>query len=193
MFTDVHFTNLTSLSAADRIAFFQKDTGVMIACGTVLKVIQQCQHGWSHTIRIPWDLNFRLVKTAGITTPAYALKTTYKPGRKKYILSKEGIITLQQDYGNGKQIIDVEQVKGDAYDAVRIYRGELPIAEHFFVNRMVQFQIDNTISVVSNYNENDNLAGKTALNFDLTGIKSIHIGINDPKLNQLIVRKVEQW
>lgn len=201
MFTDIYFTNLTPLSANDtRIAFFQKNVARTASGATIFKVIQKCQYGWSHVVRIPWDLSFRFVKQSGNTTPVYPIKTIYKPGNKKFLISKEGIVTVKQDYGNGKQIIDFEQVRGSAFSGVQFYRGKFLIGELYFIGKHLNFQIDTLVTVTESYgkNELDTMDVATpqpvaALDIDLTGIKSVYLSINKKSTNKLLVQKVEQW
>lgn len=200
MFTDLHFTSLAPVSANDiRIAFFQKNVAPDLRCGTVFKIIQKCQSGWSHTIRIPWDLSFRLVKPSGNTSPPYHLKTSYSLQKKKFLIWKEGIVTVQQSYGNGKQIIDFEQIKGNAFSSIQFYRGKFLIAELYFRGKYAQFQIDTIITVIENYggNEMDQMTtenfNSTSLDLDFTGIKSIYLSVNKQTINKLVVHKTEQW
>ncbi len=200
MFTDVHFTNLAQTTNAARLAFFQKNIALGIPFGKVFKVIQKCQYGWSYTIRIPWDLSFRLVKPSGNTTTIYPLKETYSLEKKKFLLSKDGTISVSQDYGNGKQIIDFEQMKGSTFSSVQIYRGGFLIGEQYFREKAAQFQMDTNISIIENYilNEGEIMAlektHSATLDFDFVGMKTIHLSLKgDKTLNKLIVQKVEQW
>lgn len=196
MFTDIYFTNSAPLSSPARVAISQKDIALTRSSGTIFKVIEKCQHGWSHVVRIPWDLNFRLVKSSGNITPPYYLKTTYKSENKKFLIWKNGTITVQQNYGNGKQIIDFEQIKGNGFCSVQFYRGEFLIGELYFTGKHITFQIDNNITIIENYvpNKMGTVAGNAqsaAFDFDLSGIRALHLSID--KTNKLIVHKTEQW
>lgn len=200
MFTDIYFTNLTPVSYGDtRLAFFQKNVAGNIPCGTVFRVIEKCPSGWSHHVRIPWDLNFRMVKLSGNTTQPYPIKTCYHPEKTKFLLWKDGTVAVNQHYGNGKQIIDFEQIKGRPFSGVQFYRGKLLIAELYFKDKYLSFEIDTQITVIENNtkNETETIAiediSPTVLDFDFTGIKAIHLSVNKKISNKLIIDDTERW
>jgi len=201
MFTDIYFTNLTPLPAGNtRIAFFQKTEDAARYGNSIFKVIEQCQHGWSHKVRVPWQLSFRLVKSCGSVGSLYPLKTVYRTANKKFLIFKDGVITVLQSYGNGKQIIDFEQLKGNSFSGVQVYRGAFLIAEMPFFPKTIRFQIDTQITIIENAGKSEQetieLASKQpfgAINLDLTGIRRIYLTINKKMNNQLSVKGVEKW
>ena len=195
MFTDVYFTNRALPHAG--IAFHHGQVLAGPVCGPVFKAIR-CPYGWMHRFRIPWQLNFRLVRSPGNSSHPYMLKHSFKPEKKQFLISMEGIITVQQSYGNGKQIIDFEQEKGKAYCGIQIYRGKFLVAEAYFSGKYLQFQLDETVSVIQNFVEGMEItpaanSSSGTLKFDLSGLKAIYLEATDPNQNKLIVRKQEQW
>lgn len=200
MFTDVYFTNLTPAKGSNsKIAFFQKNVAATASRGNIFQAIRECQYGWSHVVRIPWDLSFCLVKSSGNRSPVYHLKTMYGLGNKKFLIGKEGIVTLKQNYGNGKQLIDFEQIRGTGFASVQCFRGKFLIAELPFIEKRTQFQIDTKITIIEGDGSNWDRTGvienpsSVAYDFDLTGTKAIHITINKKILNKLIVQNLELW
>lgn len=204
MFTNVYFTNLSPLFKNFKIIFFQKNTlNSEKYLATIFNSIQECQHGWSHSFRILWDLNFRLIKSNGSTTSTYALKPVNCLTKSKYILSKEGKVSFNQNFLNGHQIINFEQIKGNAFIGVQIYRGHFLVAQEYFNKKQTQLQLNTIISVL-NQSLNQKMASSalenqsiSSLDFDFIGIKNIYLSVENNKknnlVNQLKVQKIESW
>lgn len=197
MFTDVYFTNLSLPFRQSAIVFFKKNTDLENDFQRPYKIIQECQYGWTSKIRFFWDLRFRLVKASANVTQPYALKTTYGFEKTKYLLWKEGTITLQQNFLNGKQIIDFKQIKGNFFSGVQIYRGTHLLVEKTFFQNQLLFEIDTIFSIAEMYyNTKGEIStatnkSKLVLDFDLIGIKKINF--QKTPLNELIVSKTELW
>ncbi len=202
MYTDVYFTNRTA-SADDRVglAFFQWPVHATTQTSCVFKVVDRCPFGWSHLVRIPWKLSFRLIGHSGTISDVYPLQTVYAQAEKKYFLSKDGTLTLLQGYKNGQQQIAFEQVKGKAYVGVRIYRGDFPVAEQYFTNTCICFQVDTAIGMHSFFGGQAGDAVSSALTdgaqrsirFDYTAMKAIYVQMNAHAAVQLSVEKTEFW
>lgn len=192
MFTDFYFTNTSTSGNNNCFVLFQKSRT------TDFISIENCQYRWSHRIRFHWDLSFRFLKKSRNTTPVYNLKTSYTKQRIKKFLSKEGIISMQQSYGNGKQVLDFEQIKGNEFIAIQLYRGELLIDEQYFKGKYLNFQIDSIISITQGNFKNKSLLTdmiKTVLDFDFTGLKSIYLTLVGDKntRNEIRIDTVEKW
>lgn len=197
MFTDVYFTNLSLPLSQSAIVLFEKNDFQENDFQKPFKIIQECQHGWTCKIRIFWNLNFRLIKSSKNVTQPYTLKTSYCLEKIKYLLWKEGTITVQQNFLNGKQIVDFKQEKGTFFSGVQIYRGKYLAMEKSFVQKQLLFEIDTIISVAEIYYTRQtelSIAPNTnisVIDFDLIGIKKIHF--QKTPLNELIVSKTELW
>ena len=200
MFTDIYFTNLIPFSKENRTVFFQKEAVSKVPDSIIFKAIEKCNFGWSQSIRIWWDLSFKLVNSSGNTTYTYPLMTVTSLQRTKFFIWKEGTVSITQSYGNGNQIIDFEQIKGTAFTGVQVYRGKYLIAEQCFSGKQLQFQINTIISISQSYNKNDlqiieTKKNQDVLNLDYVGLKEIHFSLesNKNKNNKLIVRKTKKW
>jgi hypothetical protein len=198
MFTDIYFTNLGPTLSDTGIYFFQNISKVM-ALETPFKIINDCQYGWSHTFRIPWDLHFRFIKSSGNSSELYSLWPISAQSRKKTLISKEGIINVIQEYQNGKQVFHFEQTKGNVYSGVQFYRGSLLVVTQSFIQNHAQIDLDTTIFLVENRHadvqknmqQNNTNSG---LNFDFTGLKAVHLFLVHTKdKRELTIRKTEQW
>ena len=202
MYTDVFFTNRTA-SADDRVglAFFQWPVTLTAQRSCVFKVVDRCPFGWSHLVRIPWNLHFRLIGQNGSISEAYPLRILYEQADKKYLLSKDGTLTLQQGYDNGYQRIVFEQVKGKAFTGVRLFRGIFPIAEQYFTGNHLHFQIDTSIGIQSFFGgqAGDTLpatfleTGGRRIRFDHTAMKSLYIKMDAHSSPQLSIENVIFW
>lgn len=195
MFTDFYFTNLYSGDNHDSIVFFQKKiTDTLINTITFGK-IENCQYNWSHKIRVSWNLRFRFLKSSGSTSEFYDLKAIYNLQNKFFLISKEGILSFQQNYGNGKQIIDFEQVKGDSLIGVQFFREEFFIGEQFFAGKRLSFYIDTTISVAQCGKECFDEKRSSYLDFDFTSLKSVYLKFigNKENGNKILIDKIEKW
>jgi hypothetical protein len=199
MYTDFYLLN----SAAGHpvtVAFYQQYTAPATPGSRVFQLIRKCPYGWSHRVRIPWNLSFRLVRSSGNATEAALLKTTYRTERDRILIAKDGIVTVRQSYGNGKQLIVVEQTKGTAYAAVQVYRGSLLVAEAPFGAISACFQIDAVISVLEQHPGQESMmipeqGYPLALNIDLTGLKTVHLSLTAGTASgsRLIVGDTKKW
>lgn len=200
MFTDFYFKNGSSFATGDSIVFFQKKITAMLPNTIIFTTIENCQYGWSHKVRVFWDLKFRFIKKSRNISPVYDLKTTYKIRNKFFFISKEGTITVQQSNGNGKQIIDFEQIKGNDVLGVQFYRGKFLIGEQYFRGKYLSFQIDTTISVAI-YNHKNKLGSiviedlNNILDLDFISLKSVYITLtgNINKGNKVQVDVIKKW
>ncbi|KQO30748.1 hypothetical protein ASF10_22365 [Flavobacterium sp. Leaf82] len=198
MFTDIYFTNLGPTLTDNDICFSQNISKV-ISLETPFKVISGCQYAWSHTFRIPWDLHFCFIKSSGTISESHSLWSISAQQKKKTLISKEGIVTVMQDYQNGKQVFDFEQTKGNVYSGVQLYRGSLLVATKSFTQNHAQIDLDTTIFLVENrhtdaqknaqeYNAN------SIQSFDFTGLKAVHVFLVHTKdKRELTIRKTEHW
>lgn len=200
MYTDLYVTNESHPhnGRLPRIAFFQHGTTAAFG-STAFRVIRECQYGWSHRIRIPWELSFRLVRTTGNTTEARLLKTTYRTERPYYLIAENSTIVIRQSYGGGKQLLVIEQIKGNAFTSVQLYRGLLLIAERPFTGKQACFQLDNTVCVAEEYDTSDSEVPEpvraATRELDLTGLKTIRLALtgNTQAGYRLTVRAQEKW
>lgn len=182
MYTNFHFTNLSI--GNNNIAFFQKDRNKSLANTKKNIWVKNCQYKWSCKIRVLWDLSFRLVKACGNTTSLYNLKTVYTTINKLFLISKHGIISIQQSHKSGKQIIDFKQIKGNEFIAIQIYRGDFLIEEQYFKGKYLSFQIGTVISI-SKLNSKE-----PSLNIDFTSLKSIYLTL---VANKIQLETIEKW
>jgi len=199
MFTDIYFTNLGSTLTDTDICFFQNISKV-ISLETPFKIVSSCQNGWSHKFRIPWDLRFCLIKSSGNRTEPYSLSPLPVHNKKNTLISKEGILTVIEDYQNGKQVSHFEQTKGNAYSGVQLYRGSLLVATQAFMQNHAQIDLDTTIFFVENRhsdshkNRDQENNTTSVLSFDYAGLKAVHLFLIHTKdKRELTIRKIEQW
>jgi len=202
MYTDVYFTNRTP-SGSDQVGlvFFQRQTAATQNTSRIFRTIEQCPSGWSHLVRIPWNLNFRLVSTNGNFSDLRPLENVYKEGSKKYLLFKEGTLVLQQRYMNGRQYIEFEQLKGKPCAGIKLFRGDFLIAELYFNTCTICFQVDDTINLCHFYNgsEGDPIPEaaiglrQREFSFGLTGLKEICLQLNASAPQQLTESKTVLW
>ncbi len=196
MFTDIYFTNLDTLSKMPKISFFQKNEIANVTQGIVFKTIDTCPFGWSHSIRLRWDLSFKFVKASGNISCAYPLKTVYDLQKTKFLIWKEGTVTVTQSYGNGNQIINFKQIKGSTFTGVQIYRGKYLMAEEYFLGNYLQFQINTLISITQNDSKNElqiieTTKKHTILKLDFVGLKEIHLSLKDTRSS--IIHTTKKW
>ncbi|KQB42573.1 hypothetical protein [Flavobacterium aquidurense] len=198
MFTDIYFTNLGPTLSDTGICFLQ-NTSKAISSETPFKVISCCQYGWNHKFSIPWDLHFRLIKSSGNSSESYSLWPISVQKKKKTLISKEGIVTVMQEYQNGKQVFHFEQTRGNAYSGVQLYRGSLLVATQSFIQNHAQIDLDSTIFLVENrhsdaqkYAQENN--ANSVLSFDFTGLKAVHLFlVHTKEKRELTIRKTEHW
>lgn len=202
MYTDVYFTNRTA-STDDRVAlaFFQWPVPLAAQRSCVFKVVDRCPFGWSHLVRIPWNLHFRLIGQSGNVSESYPLRILYEQADKKHLLSIDGTLTFQQGYDNGYQHIAFERVKGKVCIGVRIYRGDFPITEQYFTGNHLRFQIDTNIGVQSFFGgqegdtlpENFTQATGRGVRFDCTAVKAIYVKMDAHSSPQLSIENMTFW
>lgn len=183
MFTDVYFTGHAALQAG--IAFYHPQVSAKPGHGAIFNAVR-CPHGWTHRLRIFWELSYRLVRSPGNSSHPYALKHSYRQEQKQFLISKDGVLTVQQGFANGKQVISFEQTQGNPCSGIQVFRGKLLIAEQFFSGKQLEFQIENTVNV----SENSEVQNDPALSFPLSGQKSIHIALIR---NELSVIQQTYW
>ena len=202
MFTDVYFTNRTpSTGNLVGLAFFQRQTAAPENASRIFQTIEYCPSGWSHLVRIPWCLSFRLVNSAGNVSDLRPLRTVYTEGKKNYLLSRDGILTLTQWYRNGQQHIEFEQLKGEPCCGVKLYRGDFLIAELYFNTNTVCFQVDSTINLCHFYSgkPGDPVPAairanvKNEFTFDLTGLKEVGLQFNANAPHPITFGKITHW
>lgn len=186
MYTDFYLTNLSTVEMYRNVVFFQKTTTNTHPAIRSFKNVENCQYKWSHKVRVYWDLNFRLVYASGGTTSAYPLKTVYTRQSKFFLISKEGIISVQQSYRNGKQIIDFEQIKNDGFIAIQVYRGNYLVELQYFKGKYLNSQIDTIINITQCYKRelSEGLSIKDlkdTLNIDFTTLKSVFLSLEGDK------------
>lgn len=199
MFTDIYFTNLGPALTDTDICFFQNISKV-ISLETPFKIISNCQNGWSNLFRIPWDLSFCLIKSSGNNTEAHSLSPLPVRNKKKTLISKEGIVTVIQDYQSGKQVIHFEQTRGNAYFGVQLYRGSLLVATQGFIQNHAQIDLDTHIFLSENRhsdsqkNRHQENNMTSVLSFDYDGLKAVHVFLmHTQDKRELAIRKIERW
>jgi hypothetical protein len=197
MYTDFYFTNASSVRSDNSVVFFQKTTAQKLSMTRGFASIEKCQYGWSHKMRLHWSLSFRFVKKSGNTTPFYHLKVRYTKQKKAFFISKDGIVSMQQSY-NGKQIIDFEQIKGNDFIAVQVYRGTFLIGEQYFKGKYLNVQVNFILHVTPYNDKNIPLLIDTiqnVLSIDFTCFKSVYLRrIGDKnKGNTIKMDAVEKW
>ncbi len=198
MFTDFYFTNRSNIRSDHNIVFFQKITAQKSLTTRGFASIEKCQHDWSHKVRLPWGLSFRFVKRSGNTMPVYHLKMRYVKQKKAFFISKEGIVSMQQSYDNGKQHIDFVQMKGNDFIAIQLYRGAFLIGEQYFMGKYLNVQVDSIIHVTQCSDKNESLLADTVqnvLNIDFICFKSVYLTrIGDKNKGSTIkIDAVEKW
>jgi hypothetical protein len=198
MFTDFYFTNASSVRSDNSVGFFQKTTAQKSSATRCFVRIEKCQYGWSYRMRLHWDLSFRFVKRSGNTTPVYHLKTSYTKQKKIFLISKGGIVSMQQSYGNGKQCIDFEKTKGNDFMAVQLYRGAFLIGEQYFKGKYLNVQVDSMIRITQYNDKNKSLLIDTVqnvLNIDFICFKSVYLTrIGDKNTgNTIKMDAIERW
>lgn len=198
MFTDIYFTNLGPTLTDTGIYFFQNSSKV-ISLENPFKVISGCQYGWSHTFRISWDLHFCFIKSSGNISESHSLWPLSAQSRKKTLISKEGIVTVMQEYHNGKQVFHFEQTKGNTYSGVQLYRGSLLVATQSFIQNHAQIDLDTTIFLDENRHADVQKKAQehnanSGLSFDYTGLKAVHLFlVHTKEKRELTIRKTEHW
>lgn len=197
MFTDIYFTNLGPTLTDTGICFSQ-NISKAISSEVPFKIVSGCQHGWSHTFRIPWDLHFRFIKSSGNSSESYSLWPVSAQSKKKTLISKDGILTVMQEYQNGKQVFYFEQTKGNVYHGVQLYRGSLLVATQTFIQNHAQIDLDTTIFFAENRHadlqKNQEYNPNSVLSFDFTGLKAVHLFlVHTNEKRELTIRKTEQW
>lgn len=197
MYTDVCFTN-RSRQPDEKVglAFFQRQTASIPDASRIFRLLEKCPPGWSNTIRVPWDLSCRLVSANGNESEKRQLPTVFHELSKKTVLFKHGAFTLQQRYGNGCQQIELVQVKGQHFSAVRLYRGDFLISEQPFITNLVCFQVDTTIGLQHYFDGSagDELpSAAPAIQFDFTALKSVDLLFDAQASPALSIVNVRRW
>lgn len=189
MFTDVIFTN-PGLDARASIGFYQSHSGP----GNLFRIIRECPGLWSHRFRIPWKLGFRFVKPSGSIGPYYPLKASCRTEKMQYLISRDGTMTVQESYGNGRHIFDFHQAKGNAYSGVRLYRGNLLIAERQLIAGSARLETDHLITAMLISPNENSISGRDPMSItvDITGLRSIHLSC-DMRDGKPIVSHVQRW
>ncbi|GGX30345.1 hypothetical protein [Aquimarina muelleri] len=200
MFTDFYVKNLSTINSSNKVVFFQKTTPSRLFDITSFTSVENCQYNWFHKVRVYWDLSFRLVYASGDITSIYNLKTTYITQRKSFLIFKEGIISVQQSYRNGKQVVDFEQIKGNGFIAVQFYRGNFLVEKQYFIEKHLSSQIDTTISIALHHHKkiSKNLEfqkTKTILDIDFTSLKSINITLSgsENRGSKMLIDTLVKW
>ncbi len=191
MFTDIHIINKDTCPGASlNLAVFEKDTL------RTIKNVENCPVGWSSVIRIPWALSFCFIKSSENISENYPLKKVYKEEGKKYLLFKNGSISIQQSFLNGKQVIDFHQIRGSQFSGVQIYRGEFLIDELHFTGSQLQFRIDSIIgiSLISSKQEIKNsLISSESIEINIVGKKTVNLSGNQNSRTKFKLNDVENW
>jgi len=202
MYTDVYFTNRTlNWEGHVGLAFFQKQTSTSGNASRVFQTLKQCPPGWSHQIRIFWDLNYRLVSSSGNISEPAVLSTIHSQEKKKFMLYKDGTLSMIQSFRNGCREIEFEQLKGRPCSGIRLYRGNSLIAELSFTTKVVSFRVDTTINLLPFFGgvEGDPVPKEadqsftSGLSFDYTGIKEMELSFNAFAQKQLEIGKISRW
>ncbi len=200
MNTDFYLTNASASGKTEHIVFFQKIRPSKKSGVTQFSMIKNCPYRWGHKIKVCWDLSFRLVTRSGVMTSVHFLKTIYTLQKKRYLISKDGIIMVQQSYKSGNQVIDFDQIKGNEFVAVQLYRGDILIEEAYFQGQYLHFEVGTIIRIgfdvpKSTVNNSVTKHPRTILDIDLVGLKSIYLTIcgDSSKGNMIIIDTILKW
>lgn len=197
MYTDFYFINKSFITNQDSIVFFQRKA-IDISPNAIFTRIENCQYNWAHKIRLFWNLSCRIVNYSETISSVCNLKTIYSRQNKLFFISKDGIISMQQRYGNGNQIIDFEQIIGYNVLGMQLYRGKLLIVEHYFQHKHLHFEIDTIVSIAQYDCKNKDLVlekVKDIIDVDIIGLKSVYITLKGERNTgtKIHIDSIKKW
>ena len=189
MYTDIYYTNILANQKSEHLVFFQDASFGLPTAIKSFACIKSCPPGWLNKIRIVWDVSFRFKYKSGNLSQVYYIRTGYRKQSPFFLISKEGITSIQQDIKNGHQMIHVNRLKGSEFSAVQLYRGKLLIEELAFHQKQLSFQIDSKINITNKTTDKTN----NSITIDFTGLKSVHLVPTTNKKNILCIDAIKKW
>lgn len=196
MYTDFYFTNTSAKQKNEHLVFFQDASSKALINNNLFASIEHCPPKWMCKIRLVWNLSFRFKKKTGSLSPKYDLKTVYHKQRPYFFISKEGSIKMEQDCNSGCQFIHFNQLKGNEFIGVQLYRGFFLIEEKMFNQNQLSFITDLKTQITSMEVAKKNLLSDKApasIAIDFTGLKSVHIISSKDEKSILSIDTLKTW